>query len=82
MSSKDLYIDHTTKRYVVWQGIVIISSTISSFEYMNIVAFKNFYHELGGTGPWLWFWEIIFAIDFFIKFFVDFEEKNITGNIV
>jgi len=48
-----------------------------------ISAFKNGYHEVGGTGPWLWGWEFVFAIDFILKFFVDYCERTVThGHVI
>ena len=60
--------------------MVIICATISSFEYANIAAFKYYWDERGGTGPWLWGWEIVFSLDFLMKFFVDYQEPKVTGD--
>ena len=79
IKTENLYIDHSSRFYLTWGILVIICATISSFEYANVAAFKYYWHERGGTGLWLWGWEILFSIDFFMKFFVDYPEPNLTG---
>ena len=80
---KNLIIDHQSKSYLVWRILIIFLSTLSSFEYAMISAYKSEFHNLGGSGPWVWGWEFLFAIDFIMKFFVDYSERTmVEGHIV
>ena len=77
-----LVVSHESRVYLTWRILIIFCSTISSFEYANVAAFKYHFDEKGGTGPWLWGWEFVFTIDLLVKFSVDFCERTITDGHV
>ena len=63
---------------MVWKIIVCLSQIISSFLYGYYAANKHHYAKTG-LGFSEMFWEVIFLVDMFVNFFVDYLEYNPTG---
>jgi len=75
------YINHKGRPYMYWSILITICQIASCFVYGDIAAFKHLYY-VDRLEFKQWFWEILFCLDMFIHFFIDYLEHNPTGGKV
>lgn len=72
-------IDHESKLYGLFQMIIIVCCTYTSFLYANILAHKQHYADKGLPIE-IHVFELIFLLDFLLKFVTSYNDVDKANN--